>query len=108
MANPTTGSNVIRSIAQTSQYIQEKWSRDIQQPFDKGRLGLLVPAAEDGHFPAFLGQLAGKHLHHRRLAGPTHRQVAHADHLASQGVVPQNAVRIQEQAKLDQRAVNAR
>lgn len=35
MANPTTGSNVIRSIAQTSQYIQEKWTRDIQQPFDK-------------------------------------------------------------------------
>lgn len=35
MANPTTGSNVTRSIAQTSQYIQEKWTRDIQQPFDK-------------------------------------------------------------------------
>lgn len=34
MANPTTGSNVTRSIAQTSQYIQEKWTRDIQQPFD--------------------------------------------------------------------------
>lgn len=30
----TTGSNVIRSIAQTAQYIQEAWSRDIQQPFD--------------------------------------------------------------------------
>jgi len=35
MANPTTGSNVTRSIAQTSQYIQEKWTRDIEQPFDK-------------------------------------------------------------------------
>lgn len=35
MANPTTGSNVTRAIAQTSQYIQEKWTRDIQQPFDK-------------------------------------------------------------------------
>lgn len=35
MANPTTGSNVTRSIAQTSQYIQEKWSREIEQPFDK-------------------------------------------------------------------------
>lgn len=35
MANPTTGSNVTRSIAQTSQYIQEKWTRDIQQPFDR-------------------------------------------------------------------------
>lgn len=30
----TTGSNVTRSIAQTAQYIQEKWSRDVQQPFD--------------------------------------------------------------------------
>lgn len=35
MANPTTSSNVTRSIAQTSQYIQEKWTREIQQPFDK-------------------------------------------------------------------------
>lgn len=30
----TTNSNVTRSIAQTAQYIQEKWTRDIQQPFD--------------------------------------------------------------------------
>lgn len=35
MANPTTSSNVTRSIAQASQYIQEKWTREIQQPFDK-------------------------------------------------------------------------
>jgi hypothetical protein len=35
MAAPTLGSNVIRSIAQSAQYIQEKWTRDIQQPFDK-------------------------------------------------------------------------
>lgn len=35
MANPTLGSNVTRSIAQTAQYIQELWTRDIQQPFDK-------------------------------------------------------------------------
>ena len=35
MANPTTGSNVTRSITQTSQYIQEKWTREIEQPFDK-------------------------------------------------------------------------
>lgn len=35
MANPTTNSNVTRSIAQTAQYIQELWTRDIQQPFDK-------------------------------------------------------------------------
>ena len=30
----TLGSNVTRSIAQTAQYVQELWSRDIQQPFD--------------------------------------------------------------------------
>lgn len=35
MANPTTSSNVTRSIAQTSQYIQEMWAREIEQPFDK-------------------------------------------------------------------------
>lgn len=34
MANPTTGSNVTRSIAQTSQYVQEMWARGIEQPFD--------------------------------------------------------------------------
>lgn len=31
----TTGSNVTRSIAQTAQYVQEKWTREVQQPFDK-------------------------------------------------------------------------
>lgn len=35
MAAPTLGTNVTRSISQTAQYIPEKWSRDIQQPFDK-------------------------------------------------------------------------
>lgn len=35
MAAPTLNSNVTRSIAQTAQYIQELWTRDIQQPFDK-------------------------------------------------------------------------
>jgi hypothetical protein len=35
MAAPTLGSNVTRAIAQNAQYIQEKWTRDIQQPFDK-------------------------------------------------------------------------
>jgi hypothetical protein len=34
MANPTTGSNVTRAIAQTSQYIVEKWTREIEQPFN--------------------------------------------------------------------------
>jgi hypothetical protein len=31
----TLNNNVTLSIAQTAQYVQEKWSRDIQQPFDK-------------------------------------------------------------------------
>ena len=31
----TLNTNVTRSIGQIAQYIQEKWSRDIQQPFDK-------------------------------------------------------------------------
>lgn len=35
MAAPTTGSNVTRSIAQTAQYVQELWTREIEQPFDK-------------------------------------------------------------------------
>ena len=35
MANPTTSSNVTLSIAQTSQYVPEIWTREIQQPFDK-------------------------------------------------------------------------
>lgn len=35
MATPTTGSNATRAIGQTMQAIQEKWTREIQQPFDK-------------------------------------------------------------------------
>lgn len=35
MANPTTNSNVTLSIAQTSQYVPEIWTREVQQPFDK-------------------------------------------------------------------------
>lgn len=35
MANPTTASNVTRAIAQTAQYIQELWTREIEMPFDK-------------------------------------------------------------------------
>lgn len=31
----TLASNVTRSIAQTAQYIQEAWDREIQQPYDK-------------------------------------------------------------------------
>lgn len=35
MAAPTLNTNVTRSISQTAQYIPEKWSREVQQPFDK-------------------------------------------------------------------------
>lgn len=35
MPNPTTASNVTLSIAQTSQYVPEIWTREVQQPFDK-------------------------------------------------------------------------
>lgn len=35
MANPTTSSNVTLSIVQTSQYVPEIWTREIQEPFDK-------------------------------------------------------------------------
>lgn len=35
MATPTTNSMTTRSIAQTAEYIQELWTREIQEPFDK-------------------------------------------------------------------------
>lgn len=35
MPTPTTGSNATRLIGQTAQYIQELWTREIEQPFDK-------------------------------------------------------------------------
>jgi hypothetical protein len=33
MPNPTLNSNVTRAIAQTSQYIEEKWTREVEKPF---------------------------------------------------------------------------
>lgn len=35
MAAPTLNTNVTRSIAQTAQYVQELWTREVQSPFDK-------------------------------------------------------------------------
>lgn len=35
MATPTTDSNTTQAIAATAQYVQEKWTREIAQPFDK-------------------------------------------------------------------------
>jgi len=60
MANPTTASNVTLSIAQTSQYVPEIWTREIQQPFDaqlqaaklvQDRSGLMSGGGDTLHIP---------------------------------------------------------
>ncbi len=64
MATPTTNSNTTRAIAQTAQYIQEKWTRDIQQPFDKilaaaklvqDRSGLIADGGDTINIPFAIG-----------------------------------------------------
>jgi hypothetical protein len=64
MASPTLNSNMTRSIAQTAQYIQEKWSREIQQPFDKllaaaklvqDRSGLIADGGDILNLPFAIG-----------------------------------------------------
>lgn len=64
MATPTTGSNVTRAIAQTAQYVQEKWTRDIQEPFDKelqmaklvqDRSGLVADGGDIVNIPFVIG-----------------------------------------------------
>lgn len=64
MANPTTASNVTRAIGQTSQYIQEQWTRDIQQPFNamlaaaklvKDRSGLMKDGGDILNIPFAAG-----------------------------------------------------
>jgi len=45
MAAPTTNSNVTRAIAQTAQYIQELWTREVEKPFTKSLK--LVPLVTD-------------------------------------------------------------
>lgn len=35
MPTPTTNSNTLKSIAQTAQYIQEMWTREIEKPFSE-------------------------------------------------------------------------
>lgn len=60
MANPTLNSDVTRSISKGSQYIIEKWTRDIQQPFDRmlqaaklvqDRSGLVADGGDTIHVP---------------------------------------------------------
>lgn len=48
MANPTLNTNVTRSIAQTSQYIQEKWTRDVQAPFTQALQAAKLVNRRDG------------------------------------------------------------
>jgi hypothetical protein len=48
MANPTLNSNVTRSIAQTAQYIQEKWTRDVEKPFYKALQAAKLVQRRDG------------------------------------------------------------
>lgn len=48
MANPTTNSNVTRAIAQTAQYIQEKWTRDVEKPFVQALQAAKLVQRRDG------------------------------------------------------------
>lgn len=48
MANPTTNSNVTRAIAQTAQYIQERWTRDVEKPFYKKLQAAKLVQRRDG------------------------------------------------------------
>lgn len=64
MAAPTLGTNVTRAIAQNAQYIQEKWTREIAQPFDKSlqaaklvqdRSGLVADGGDTVNVPFVAG-----------------------------------------------------
>lgn len=64
MATPTTNSNMTRAIGQTAQYIQEAWTREIQQPFDKilaaanlvqDRSGLIADGGDTINVPFAIG-----------------------------------------------------
>lgn len=48
MPNPTLNSNVTRAIAQTAQYIQERWTRDIEKPFYKSLTAASLVQRRDG------------------------------------------------------------
>lgn len=64
MATPTTNSNTTRAIAQTAQYIQEMWTREIEQPFNKilaaaklvqDRSGLIAAGGDTINVPFAIG-----------------------------------------------------
>lgn len=48
MANPTTNSNVLKSIAQTAQYIPELWTREVEKPFYKALQAAKLVQRRDG------------------------------------------------------------
>ena len=64
MAQPTLNSNVLKSIAKNAEYVQEKWTRDIQKPFDaklqiaklvQDRSGLISDGGDTIHVPFTAG-----------------------------------------------------
>lgn len=64
MANPTLNTNVVKGIAKGAEYIQEVWTRDIQQPFDavlqvaklvQDRSGLISDGGDTIHVPFTAG-----------------------------------------------------
>lgn len=68
MANPTLNTNVTAPIAKTSQYIQEVWTREVQQPFDASlqvaklvtdRSGLVAAGGDTIHIP-FASKVAAR------------------------------------------------
>ena len=48
MPAPTTNSNVTRAIAQTAQYIQEKWTREVEKPFYRALQAAKLVQRRDG------------------------------------------------------------
>lgn len=48
MANPTLNSNVTRAITQTAQYIEEKWTREVEKPFYKALQAAKLVQRRDG------------------------------------------------------------
>lgn len=48
MANPTLNTNVTRAIAQTAQYIEEKWTRDVEKPFVQALQAAKLVQRRDG------------------------------------------------------------
>jgi hypothetical protein len=48
MANPSLNTNVTRAIGQTAQYIEEKWTREVEKPFYKALQAANLVQRRDG------------------------------------------------------------